>query len=268
MKKTVLCALMAATVATAAADIYEYEPGPFDKILIRADMDVVYRNVPDSAGFVRYESATDFSEKIEVSCQKGKLAIIDKLTEEEYGPLPKLYLYSDYLLSAVNEGTGTMVLDLAMSTPTLSVKLVGNGKIICNDVNTTEFSANIVTGNGTIVADGKCRKAKFTLTGTGVIQADRLLADEVRCSVLGTGTIGCRPLETLDVRGVGTTKVYYYGDPAVKKVGGAKLEQMKDPAAEEKAEEESALPEREEIQPEVKKVETLSEPSEETEFDD
>ena len=237
MKKIAALAAFAACLVLAVsgqADVYEYEPGPFDKLVVRADIDIVYRNVPDSAGYIRYESSRDFSQKLEVSCNKGKLTILDKMTEEDYGKLPTLYMYSDYLLSVNYEGTGTVDLLLQSATPTFSAKLTGNGKIICNGLNTTDFSANIVTGNGSIVAHGRCAKAKFSITGAGLIQADGLVADDVKCSVMGTGSIGCRPLENLDVRGIGTTKIYYYGDPTIKKVGGARLEKMpeeNDPAA-------------------------------------
>ena len=226
MKFFSIIALAAAVAAAAQADVYEYEPGAFDKLVVRADIDVVYRNVPDSTGYIRYESDRDFSKKLDVSCSKGKLVIVDKMTDEDYGKLPTLYLYSDYLVSVSYEGTGYADIELQSATPSFSAKLTGNGRVVCTGINTTDFSANIVTGNGTIVARGKCRKAKFTLTGTGVIQADGLVADAVSCSVLGTGSIGCRPLDTLDVRGVGSTKIYYYGDPKIKKMGGAKLERM------------------------------------------
>lgn len=224
---TALMACFAFAVA-ATADVYEYEPGPFDKIVVRADVDIVYRNVPDSAGYIRYESARDFSNKLDVSCNKGKLTILDRMTEEDYGKLPTLYMYSDYLLSVNYEGAGTVDVEMQTATPTFSAKLTGNGKIVCSGINSTEFSANIVTGNGSIVARGKCAKAKFSLTGSGLIQADELVAEDVKCSVMGTGSIGCRPLDKLDVRGIGTTKIYYYGNPTVKKVGGARLEKMEE----------------------------------------
>ena len=56
-----------------------------------------------------------------------------------------------------------------------------------------------------------------------MIQADGLEAQSVKCSVLGTGSIGCWAVDNLDVRGIGTTKIYYRGEPKVKKVGGARL---------------------------------------------
>lgn len=61
------------------------------------------------------------------------------------------------------------------------------------------------------------------MVGTGTISADRLEADVVQCKILGSGSIGCWPLQKLNVRGIGSTKVYYKGDPQVKKSGGGKL---------------------------------------------
>lgn len=227
MKKLagIIAALVIAAIPS-AAETYELFAGPFDKADIRGDFNIVYRNVPDSIGYVAYDSDIDYSPALDVTVKKGKLSIYHKNVDQEPGPAPTIRIYSDYLTSIVNEGNGTFDAVVNMSTPTFSAKQVGNGKIILDGINTTTFKANIETGNGSIIARGRCEEANFTLMGTGVIQADALTANEVKCKVLGTGTIGCRPLDVLDVRGIGTTKVYYYGTPTVKKVGGARLEQM------------------------------------------
>lgn len=253
--------IICAAALPAAADIYEYEPGAFDKLTVRADVNVVYRNVPDSTGFIRYESDRDFSQKLDVSCSKGKLTVAERMTDEDYGPLPTLYMYSDYLVQVSYEGSKTLDIDMKSATPTFSTKLVGNGRIVCNGINSSEFSANIVTGNGTIVARGKCTKAKFTLTGTGIIQADQLSANNVVCTAFGTGSIGCRAIETLDVRGVGSTKIYYFGNPTIKKLGGAHLEHMDD-APDEPMSERTASPEG------VVKLPVSREPADDVDYDD
>ncbi len=49
--------------------------------------------------------------------------------------------------------------------------------------------------------------------GTGSIQADEMQADDVNCTLLGTGYIGCEPVKSLNVKGV-NGKVYYRGTPA------------------------------------------------------
>ena len=117
--------------------------------------------------------------------------------------------------------------------PTFYAKLIGNGKIVANEVKANEVEANFVTGNGEIIIGGSCKLAKYKMVGAGTIQADEMKADAVQCKVMGAGNIGCWPVDKLDVRGIGSTKIYYKGSPEVKKVGGGKLF----PLSEEKEEE-------------------------------
>lgn len=229
-------------IAVQAREI-TYEVGPFDKLSQMGDVNVVYRSVPDSVGIVKYESDTDFGDALEISNNKGKLTI-KELSGHGLGQVPTLHVYSDYISQVRSEGNSTVIAELSASTPTLSVRLVGNGRIVCENVSSAEVKASISTGNGDIVLRGKCTQASFELAGTGVIQADGLEAQSVKCSVLGTGSIGCWAVDNLDVRGIGTTKIYYRGEPKVKKVGGARLlpiyeePQSEDPVSEADEEEE------------------------------
>lgn len=214
--------MLALASLTAIAGEMTYEVGPFDKLSLMGDINIVYRSVPDSVGYAVYHSDSDFSDAIQISNSKGKLSV-KEAPDHGLGQVPTIYVYSDYLSQIRNEGNATVVAELSASTPTLSVRLVGNGRIVCENVKSPDVKASISTGNGDIILRGKCRRASFDLAGTGVIQADGLEAKTVKCSVLGTGSIGCFPVENLDVRGIGTTKIYYRGEPKVKKVGGARL---------------------------------------------
>jgi hypothetical protein len=220
--KQIAAILMALVAIAAQGREITYEVGPFDKLSQMGDVNVVYRSVPDSVGIVRYESDTDFSDALEISNNKGKLTI-KELSGHGLGQVPTIHVYSDYISQVRSEGNSTVIAELSASTPTLSVRLVGNGRIVCENVSSPEVKASISTGNGDIVLRGKCTQASFDLAGTGVIQADGLEAQSVKCTVLGTGSIGCWAVDNLDVRGIGTTKIYYRGEPKVKKVGGARL---------------------------------------------
>lgn len=242
MKKLLFSvALAATTVSPLAAREFLYKVGPFDRLQQLGDINVVYRSVPDSTGMARYVSETDFSDAIEITNSKGHLSI-KEVAEHGLGEVPTIYVYSDYLSQVRNEGNSTVEAFLSASTPTFSARLIGNGRIICEGINAPEVSAAINTGNGNLVLRGKCDVAKFSLTGSGVIQADELDAQEVKCTVLGTGSIGCRADRTLDVRGVGTTKIYYRGNPTVKKVGGAQLSKIEECPDSDSTEEPAAQP--------------------------
>ncbi len=100
---------------------------------------------------------------------------------------------------------------------------MGNGSLVADDVRATKISASIKSGNGTITVAGHCEEASLNMLGNGTIQADRLEAEKVSCNILGSGTIGCWTTVDLKVRGIGSTKIYYKGDPRIKKSGGGKL---------------------------------------------
>lgn len=231
-----LCCVAAALVPAAARE-FIYNVGPFDQLQQRGDIDVVYRCNPDSTGIAVYASEADYSAALHISNNNGRL-MIKELPDHGLGRVPTLYVYSDFLQQVKSEGNATLDIHLEAATPVLGVSLTGNGRVICDSIAAPKVTASITTGNGTIVLRGHCTEARFNLTGSGLIQADGLQARTVRCNVLGTGSIGCAPEESLDVRGIGTTKIYYSGSPAIKKVGGARLAQMKPAPAARPAEEE------------------------------
>lgn len=208
-----------------SARIVTYDVGPFDKISQLGNINVVYSNNPDSVGMAFYESDKNCSDAIEITNSKGRLNI-KELPGHQFSKLPTLHVYSEYVSSIKNEGTSTITAFLSSVTPGFSVNLIGNGKIICNDINSTQVKASLTTGNGTIVLRGRCTDANFKLTGTGIIQADGLAARNVKCMALGTGTIGCNASDNLDVRAVGATKIFYTGNPKIRKTGVATLKQL------------------------------------------
>lgn len=222
MKSLLLATLMLSSCMALSAREYLYDVGPFDQLSVLGNINVIYKSVPDSVGKALYDSNTDFSSALEISNNNGKLQI-KEISEHNLGNLPTLHVYSAYLSNVKNEGKGTSEIFLSNPTPTFSARLVGNGRIICDGVNSTNVKATLATGNGSVIVRGKCTEAKYELMGTGLIQADGLTAKSVKCTSIGTGSIGCNATETLDVRGIGTTKIYYLGEPKIKKTGGASL---------------------------------------------
>ena len=84
----------------------------------------------------------------------------------------------------------------------------------------------ILSGKGKLIADGSCDNLDIKLVGTGEIQADKVDATNVKCRIIGTGSVGCNVLGgELKVSGSGTGKVYYKGNPSkvsVRKLGSIK----------------------------------------------
>ena len=236
MKFLTIVSFCIASIAIANARVVTYETGLFDHLSQLGDNNIIYKSNPDSTGLVTYYSDTDYSDAIEITNTKGKLNI-KEVVGHELGTIPTLHAYSDILYQIKSEGKAEIDATMSSATPTLSITLIGNGTITCRNINTTDMSATITTGSGIIALEGECAKANYKLTGTGTIQADRLSAKTVKCTSLGTGTIGCDAQEVLETRGLGSTKIYYTGNPTIKKLGNAKLfpinESENNPAIEE-----------------------------------
>lgn len=214
-----------------ADETYVIETGQFDKIRVVDNVNVVYRCLPDSTGFAQFTGKERFNDAFIISNKNGNLKIQVNTEDVDAPDLPVLYIYSDFLLSAENSSILSLTIENPAPCAELKLTQVGNGSITALNVDATKVSASLNTGNGTLNVAGKCETADFRMVGTGLISADRLKAKSVHCKILGTGSIGCWPLETLDVKGLGATKIYYKGNPTVKKSGGGKLFQL--PASDE-----------------------------------
>lgn len=218
MKKYLLFVLLliAGALTTIAQDEvkrYELNVGPFSSLRVIDKIDVVYACNPDSAGFVVFEAPQDMADMLMFHNSKGKLTI-QVATEVVGNPdLPTIYVYSEYLQYAENGSDSTLRIMSVAPISEFKLKLSGNGRIVAHGLKGTTVSVNIVTGNGLIIVDGECNTAKLGNLGTGEIQADRLVAKDVECKLIGTGTIGCNVSDKLVVKGTGTGKVYYKGKP-------------------------------------------------------
>ena len=209
------------------AETYTVETGQFEKLKINGNLRLVYSNKPDSTGLARYEAPEGNNEIFSFSIKKdGTLKV--QPSDEKWGQsdLPVVYVYSDFLSSV--ESFSELTVDIAKLSPVsnFSVTQVGNGTITVDNLKCNTVKASINTGNGSIYLSGDCVTANFMMVGSGLISADRLAAENVKCRVIGTGSIGCWPLDNLTVTGLGSTKIYYKGKPNIKKTLGGKLYEL------------------------------------------
>lgn len=206
---------------------YKMEVGQFDKIKVMDNVNVVYRCLADSTGMVQYRGEKEFADAFIITPRPDGTLRIQVSTEDVGNPgLPTLYVYSDFLVGV--ENSSDFILTIENPAPCAEFKAVqiGNGAVEVENVKTNKLVATLNTGNGSVNVSGKTQTANFKMIGTGVISADRLLAKDVQCTIVGSGSIGCYPEVSLSVKGIGSTKIYYKGNPRIKKLGGGKLYQL------------------------------------------
>lgn len=197
--------------------------GQFSKLQVDDDVNVIYIGGDGSPSRVRYEGEQKYAKAFLITQKGDKLRIQVETAFVADPGLPTLYVYSDFLKEASISSESTLKIDQAAPCSEIKFSLMGNGTMVANNIRATKVSAAINSGNGTISIEGHCQTATLKMIGNGTIQADRMEAAEVECKILGTGSIGCWPVNELKVRGIGTTKIYYKGNPEINKKGGGKL---------------------------------------------
>lgn len=210
-------------IMTGQAKVYTVNIGQFEKIKVNSDVNVIYKNLPDSTGMARYEAPEGNEDIFDLTVKNGTLKVQASETQWGNKELPVICLYSDYLSSVESASDFNVTIESLAPSFSFSASQIGNGTLDVEDLKCNDVSASIKTGSGSVNISGTCVNATLQMLGTGLISADRLKAENVKCNILGTGSIGCWALKTLNVKGIGTTKIYYKGDPQIKKTGGGKL---------------------------------------------
>ena len=219
--------MLAALTVCAQGTRHEVKVGNFSRLVLLDDINVNYRCNADSAGMVVFTCPQEVANHLIFSLSdKGRLSIQVDDEYERQGNLPTLTLYSSSLDEVENSGDSTMRVSGLPPMKSFKVRLTDNGKLIVRNVRTSQLELQLLSGKGTIIADGICDQLSVRLIGTGEIQADKVEAGSVTCRIMGTGSIGCDVHGgELKVSGSGTGKVYYKGNPSkvtVRKLGTIK----------------------------------------------
>lgn len=211
------------------AERYEVKVGDFSTLKVTSGINVDYVCSADSAGMAVFYSDASMASCIGFIHSGDELRVSFTTDEVPSEALPRVTVYSTFLTKVSNSADSTLRILSDIKSPTFSATQQGNGTIVLRNIVADKVKAKLLTGNGRVLLYGKAQKANYTMVGAGLIQGDGLEADEVSVKAGGTGQIGCWACETLVVKGVGSTTVYYRGNPqTIKKYAlGVKIEPLK-----------------------------------------
>lgn len=210
-----VCVALFGTFLAEAKDHYKLEFYDFNELIVVDDINVDYVCDPTKAGTVEFDAPKDLVSSIFFEPSKTKLSIKLASSETPYADLPTVTVYSSYLSSVKNDGDSLVRILSVADGPKLSCRVIGNGRIEVKDVKTNEISVSIIAGNGEVTIAGECKLANLSVTGSGIIHAEKLRALEISCTA-SHGTVNCNAVELLSVGGV-SGKVNYLGTPKIKK---------------------------------------------------
>ena len=151
-------------------------------------------------------------------------------------------------LNEIENGySSTLKVKGELVTPSLKVKLSGNGSIVIEQITSPQASLSILTGKGIINIENIFSDIlSCDILGTGTITVDKGICKDLKCKTLGTGKmnitglqsktatikyagggyIKCHAVETITASGLGTTKICYLGNPNITQKGNVKLHRI------------------------------------------
>lgn len=213
---TFLCSMPAIILpAESPVNKYELPIGDFTQLKVTSPINVNYICNPDSAGYAVFNCTEKVVSEIAFSNKNNKQLTVEFTTKgTKLENAPTVTVYSKFLSLAENQSDSLLRIVKTAPVPELKLRLQGNGRVAATGVEVEELSASITTGRGMITVTGKSRVANLTSYSNGGIQADNLEAKIVKCKLVGSGEIGCWPIDELSVGiGGGSGTILYRGTP-------------------------------------------------------
>ena len=104
-------------------------------------------------------------------------------------------------------------MSVELNVPTLNaLTLTGSGNIVVSNIEADSLKVTL-PGSGTLTGSGTATRLDVTVGGSGTVQFPRLVANDVRALVSGSGTIFITATEGLDASVSGSGSILYAGNP-------------------------------------------------------
>lgn len=202
---------------------YRFDVPQFTTLNVQDKVNVVYHHSDAPQAYVEYKGSPAFDDAFILTSTAKTLRIQVNTEDLDQPGLPTLHVYSNSLDKVENGSDFNVSVCDPVPVKKFTAALIGNGTLTVKGIEAYKVCARITAGNGAITLQGICGEADFRMTGAGNIQASGLKSGSVKCSIFGGGAIECGPAESINLLGLGSTKVYYTGSPILKHTGGGKL---------------------------------------------
>ena len=109
--------------------------------------------------------------------------------------------------------TTKSLMSVEVKVPTLdALTLTGRGNIVVNGIETESLKVTL-PDSGTLTGSGTATRLEVTVGGSGMMQFTRLVANDVRAVVSGSGSIFITATKSLDASVSGSGAILYGGSP-------------------------------------------------------
>ena len=104
-------------------------------------------------------------------------------------------------------------MSVVVTVPTLNaLTLTGSGNVVVDGIEAESLEVAL-PGSGTLTGSGAATRLDVTVSGSGIVQFARLVANDVRAVVSGSGSIFITATKSLDAAVSGSGAILYAGSP-------------------------------------------------------
>lgn len=166
------------------------------------------------------------SYKVEISAHQNLLPILTSKVEDEDLSIGfsenvrstgdlKITVFAPSIEGVNVGGSSTVEVKTPVAGEKMKFSLSGSGKINAPHVNGGKMEISI-SGSGGLTLAGQIEAMEADISGSGHVEAPELLAKEAELSISGSGSINCNVSQRLEASVSGSGNVRYKGDPNVK----------------------------------------------------
>lgn len=182
-------------------------------ISISADVELI----KDSVFRIELSGQQNVLDVIETNVRGNKLCIgLDNLTVlRKHNPI-QIRVYAPNIEAIDLNGSSDVHCASNFSSSNMDIRVSGSGNVFFKGNVSESMNANISGSGGiNLEGSGSCKSGKYTISGSGDIQAEWLKVDNLSCDISGSGSQHVYAVKTLNVTISGSGKVYYRGNPSI-----------------------------------------------------
>lgn len=186
----------------------------YNEIDFGGSANIVYEQKIDTAPYLKIEIDENLFPLLEIKSENSILTIKQKNGTNINPTKYNIITNSTDLSKIKTSGSARIHLKGKLEAKDLSFRLSGSGNVIADDITCHSLSSK-VSGSGDITLSGRATSIESSISGSGKVNAMNMYADDVICSVSGSGNFWVHADKNLKVNVSGSGNVRYKGNPQI-----------------------------------------------------
>jgi hypothetical protein len=189
-----------------------YERSGFDHVDLSIDADVDY--VQSSTYYVEVYAQSNIQDALRITVDGTTLRIDSKKTLWQHKPV-RIKIHSPNIYGFELSGSGSIDVQLPVSTTALTVDISGSGSVSMASLMTQNLNASLSGSGKMTISGGSTIDQTLKASGSGEIDVLSFTSEKSSVSMSGSGSARLNVSKNMDVNISGSGSVKYSGTPSI-----------------------------------------------------